>query len=302
MQVAATSVQSAAALALVHLAEVMERTSGSPGVSIGLIDGPVNLDHPALAQSQIRSISGNANCERPQSCACSHGTFVAGILSARRGSSGPAIAPGCTLLVRPIFPEGIGNSDDIPSTTPEELAGAIFDIVYAGARVINLSAGLTQPTVEGDRRLGEALNYATQKRVLVVAAAGNDRMVGSSAITRHPWVIPVVSCDMYGLPAASSNLGRFIGSRGISAPGEGIAGLAGDQGSEIFSGTSVAAPFVTGAIALLLSEFPGAPANAVHRAISGATRPYRSGIVPPLLDAWAAYQSLRSTANPRYIS
>jgi subtilisin family serine protease len=276
----------------------MKRTSGSVGLKIGLIDGPVNLDHPDLINSHIQTIVGDGKCTRPASCSCNHGTFVAGILSARRGSSAPAIAPGCTLLIRSIFPEGSSDKEDTPNTSSEELARAIFETVQAGAHVINLSAGLAPTPLDRHTRLNEALNYAAQKSVLLVAAAGNHRTIGSSAITSHPWVIPVVSCDTVGRPAISSNLGASIARRGVSAPGEGITSLGANHGSQVLSGTSVAAPFVTGAIALLWSEFPDARANAINLAISRGKR-YRDGIVPhgivpPLVDAWSAYQILRS--------
>ena len=59
----------------------------------------------------------------------------------------------------------------------------------------------------------------------MVAAAGNQGTVGSSVITRHPWVIPVIACDLQGRPTTESNLGSSIGRRGLAAPGENIASL-----------------------------------------------------------------------------
>lgn len=123
--------QCAGAFTLVRLPQLMERTSGSAGIHIGLIDGPINLDHPNFEGSRINAISGRSECRHPQSFACAHGTFVAGILNARRGSFAPAIAPGCTLLLRPIFNEGRTEGGGPPSTSPQELAGAIFDTVRA---------------------------------------------------------------------------------------------------------------------------------------------------------------------------
>jgi hypothetical protein len=96
----------------VKLTALMELTSGRPEVAIGLIDGPVASQHPDLAGSKIRAIPGKttSTCRSPKSAACAHGTFVAGILSARRGSIAPAICPGCTLIVRPIFAESTNGS------------------------------------------------------------------------------------------------------------------------------------------------------------------------------------------------
>jgi len=171
---------------LVRLPELMKSGEGHPEITVALIDGPVELDHPDLAGSTIREISGKLEGSRTlaDSVACTHGTFVAGMLSARRGSVAPAVCPGCTLLLRPIFAETTKGNGPMPSATPEELAEAVIDSVNTGDRVINLSSALVRPSPKGERELEEALNYAAHRSVLTVAAAGNQGTVGSSAITR----------------------------------------------------------------------------------------------------------------------
>jgi subtilisin family serine protease len=285
-------------LDMVKLVPLMERTSGSPEVKIGLIDGPVLTQHPDLMGERFHEIPGNnrATCTRADSAACLHGTFVAGILSAKRNSSAPAICPDCTLLIRPIFNETTSGREYIPNATPQELAAAIIECIDAGARVINLSLGLAQPSINGERALEEALDRSVRHGVIVVAAAGNQGALGSSAITRHPWVIPVVACNGRGRPMNDSNLGGSIGRRGLSAPGDDVTSLGAGGQPLTLGGTSVAAPFVTGAIALLWSEFPIATAAQVKLAVTQASMPRRASVVPPLLDAVAAYRTL-SMAN-----
>ena len=281
-------------LDLIKLRALMERTGGRPEVKIGFIDGPVFTRHPDLVGGLFREISGGdaAACTQADSAACLHGTFVAGILSARRGSAAPAICPDCALLIRPVFTEAASGRGHMPSTTPIQLAAAIIETINAGARVINLSLGLAEPSTQGEQALEEALDHAVRRGVIVVAAAGNQGSLGSSAITRHPWVIPVVACDPRGRPRNESNLGSSIGRRGLSAPGDGITSL-GSQGRPLtLGGTSAAAPFVTGAIALLWSEFLDAPAAQIKLAVTQASVPRRAGVVPPLLDATAAYHHL----------
>jgi subtilisin family serine protease len=180
----------------------------------------------------------------------------------------------------------------MPSASPAELATAISDAIRAGASVINLSAALAQPSSRAERQLEQALDYAAQRGVLVVAAAGNQGTVGSSAITRHPWVISVIGCDLQGRPTAESNLGSCIGTRGLAAPGENITSLGTDGKPGAFGGTSAAAPFVTGAIALLWSEFPSASAVRIKLTVTQAGRRSRRSIAPPVLDAWAAYEAM----------
>jgi subtilisin family serine protease len=286
-------------LDLVKLTSLTELTSGRPEIGIGLIDGPVAVKQSDFSAVTIREISGkqSGNCTQSNSTACIHGTFVAGILSANRNSVAIAICPNCTLLIRPIFAETTSGIEQMPSATPEELAAAIVESIDAGARVLNMSVALAQPSSRGQRELEEALDYAVKRGAIVVAAAGNQGTLGSSAITRHPWVIPVVACDLQGKPISQSNLGNSIAKQGLSAPGENITSLGVDNQPLTFGGTSVAAPFVTGAIALLWSEFPTATAAEIKLAITQAHRLRRTTLVPPLLDAWAAYQVMLKVRN-----
>jgi subtilisin family serine protease len=283
---------------LVKLTALMKLTTGRPHVKVGLIDGPVALDHPQLARESIRVVPGapEATCSFPDSLACSHGTFVAGMFAANRGSDAPAICPGCILLVRPIFRETSSRGEAAPNASPGELGRAIVETVNAGATVINLSAALTPLSRAGQKELEEALDYAASRGVLAVAAGGNQGTLMSSAITRHPWVIPVVACDLQGRPIRESNLGHSIGKRGLCAPGDRVTSLGPGGKPLTFGGTSAAAPFVTGTIALLMSAFPAATAAHVKLAVTQARGRRRSTVVPPLLDAWAACEALRNAA------
>ena len=87
-----------------------------------------------------------------------------------------------------------------------------------------------------------------------------------------------------------------MGRRGLLAPGEGVVSLGAEGEPLSLGGTSVAAPFVTGTIALLWSMFPRASAGEVKHAVTmGASGRRRTTIVPPLLDAWASYQTMATT-------
>jgi len=271
----------------------MELSMGRPEITIGLIDGPVALDHPELNLQNIREVSTHspASCSRTSSSACAHGTFVAGVLSAKRGGSAPAIAPECTLLVRPIFSEAQEGSEQVPSASPRELSAAIIESIEAGARVLNLSASIDQTSPPCDRALAEALNYAAARGVLVVAAAGNQSAFGSSAITRHPWVMPVIASDKRGIPISRSNLSHSTARSGLAAPGDEITSLGSRGIAQTFGGTSAATPFVTGTLALLWSQFPTATASAIKQAALKSTA-QRHALVPPMLNAWDAYQTL----------
>jgi subtilisin family serine protease len=280
-------------LSLVALPPLMEMTTGRSDVVVGLLDGPVAIDHPDLVHGNVKELPGRSGtCKQAGSAACRHGTFVAGILSAKRGSMAPAICPGCTLLVRPIFGEDDGATDNMPATTPQEVAGAIVECVEAGARVLNLSAALRSPRSHDERTLEAALDLARRREVVVVAAAGNQALVGGSALTTHPWVVPVVGCDRLGRPTDWSNLGGAIGRRGVGGPGEGVTSLSSIGTPAPAGGTSVAAPFVAAAVALLFSKFPDATGGQVRFAITQVAGARRRTVVPPVLDAWGAYRTL----------
>jgi len=273
---------------------IMAETIGRPEVSIGLIDGPVYLDHPMLASASIHSISPSlpAACGSRESLACVHGTFVAGILVSPRGSRAPAICPGCTLLVRPIFGESPLKGDYMPSATPDRLAQAVVDLVREGARIINISAALISSSAHHEASVSAALDYAARMGAIVVAAGGNESIVGSSAVTRHPWVVPVAAYGVDGRPMPGSNLGHSLGSRGVGAFGEGIASIESAPAPRRMLGTSIATPLVTGAIALLSSLFPKANVTNLKQAILQRTSGLPRSIVPPLLDAKKACEFL----------
>lgn len=278
--------------ARVRLSELMARTEGVPDVVIGLIDGPVAVDHPDLVSGNIVPVGNrDANCECRTGIPCLHGTFVAGILCARRESVAPAICPGCTLLVCPVY----ADCATTVGATPDAVADAIHDCIDAGAQLVNISSALTESRLAPQAALTGALQRAMRHGVVVVVAAGNAPTVGATALTAHPWVIPVTGYDRAGRPMRLSTVGRSIGSRGLGAPGADITSLVPDGRALTLNGTSLAAPFVTGTAALLWSLFRHAPAGHVRQALAGASR--RTSIIPPLLDAESAYQILNGSRN-----
>ena len=94
-------------LDLVNLRPLMSLTSGRSEIVVGMVDGPVAADHPDLAQPNIQGLPGKmgAACAQMSSAACVHGTFVAGILSARR----------------------IGGASDLPGLHPAREPGVFGD-------------------------------------------------------------------------------------------------------------------------------------------------------------------------------
>ena len=286
-------------LQLINLNPLMEKTSGRPEIVVGLIDGPVMQQHPALIKANIRELAGapTGTCTLPNSMACVHGTFVAGILSATRDSVAPAICPDCTLLIHPVFPEIAGAYNPMPRTTPEKLAASIWEAVDAGARVLNLSLAINAHAPMKNQQLKEALDYAASRGAIVVCATGNQGTVAGSTLTQHPVVIPVTAYSQQGRPLNLSNIGTSIGRNGLGAPGEEIKSIGSRNATHTLTGTSAATPFVTGTIALLWSLFPTATSAQVKMAVTGNGLPRRRTLVPPLLDANAAVTRLQHIAG-----
>lgn len=276
----------------VRLSRLMDITSGSSDVVVGLIDGPVAVDHPDYAKHSSRALPGMPAACAVRNASCVHGTFVAGILAARRGTASPAICPGCTFLLRPIFGEDRLGSRDLPSATPGELATAMLECIEHGAQILNVSAALTATRAQERGELAQVLDLAARRGVLVVAAAGNQGVIAGSTLTRHHWVVPVVAYSRLGRPMEGATLGSSIGRRGLGAPGEGITSLAPGGGSVQLGGSSAAAPFVTGAAALISSKLPGVSGTELRFALVTSAGSQRRGVVPPLLDAWTAYRNL----------
>lgn len=273
-------------LDLVNLTPLMLITRGSPEVRIGLIDGAVDVKHRGFGSpTGIKQVLPKSTIG---SLDLAHGTFVAGILVSRSGLDAPGICPDCRMLVCPVL------RDNFP-VTGQDVAHAMVDLVDEGVCIINISASMFESSASERAALEEALDYVRARRVLIIAAAGNEGRAVESPLISHPWVLCVSASAVDGRPSNSSNTALTLGRYGLSAPGEDIPGLAPGGGTTIGGGTSAAAPFVTGAAALLWSCFPTASSQNVRRALLWAGGASRRGIVPPLLDAHSAYRLLESS-------
>ena len=257
---------------------------------------------PDLAGGQLREIPGHngATCTQANSSACLHGTFVAGILSARREFPRTRHLPQLYSPRPPDFCRNDRGREQMPSATPQELAAAIIECIDAGARVINLSLALAQPSDEGGAGAGGSARSGRQAwrdRGCGGGQSGHPRQFRhhpSSAGSSPSWPV-----TLRGRPTNESNLGSSIGRRGLGAPGDGITSLSADGPPVTLGGTSVAVPFVTGAIALLWSEFPAATAAQIKLAVTQAASPRRASVVPPLLDACGRLSDLLATNATR---
>lgn len=216
------------------------------GVTVAVVDsgsGP----HPDLADNLLpgRSFFSSVETQDGNDIDTSgHGSHVAGIIAAaaNNGIGGSGVAPNAKILpIKVLDQVGQGDARDVA-------AGVRF-AADNGAKVINLSLGGTTESPS----LTQAIQYATDKGALVVAAAGNG---GATDAPKWPasldLTIAVTAVDPSKNVTSFDQRGDYID---IAAPGTGIASTA--KGDYVaLSGTSMAAGFVAGAAALLFAAEP----------------------------------------------
>jgi hypothetical protein len=209
------------------------------GVKVAVLDTGL-AEHPALAHLKATQMSLISEQDQ-QAGVGFHGTAVTSII-AGDGEGIRGIAPGVDVLsIQVLDAGGVG--------TGYELARGILAAVDAGASVINLSLGTTVHS----QFLYDAVNYAMEQNVVVIASAGNGGDGQLLFPARYPGVVAVGAVDATNQHVAFSNRGHELN---IAAPGFGVTAAGADGSSFSFTGTSGSTPFVTGAVAALLSLEP----------------------------------------------
>ena len=215
---------------------------GSPETIVAVLDSGVDA-HAAFADRMVPGWNvpaGNANTGNQ---CIDHGTHVAGTIAAA-GDDGQGVA-GVAWRAR-IMPVTVLQGC---SGTTAWLADGIVWATDRGARVLNASL---QYSVE-NQYLRDAIAYAMSRGAVVVAAAGNTGTAGLAVPARWPETVAVASIDWLDVPSGSSAVGAGLD---VAAPGVGILSTAGLTGHSTKSGTSMAAPFVSGTIALMHAVAP----------------------------------------------
>lgn len=276
----------------VNVQRAWEITIGTPEVVIAVIDTGVDVNHPDLARSIWRNPGEianngidddgngyiddtvgwdfvlNSNDPRPSAeppytnTALNHGTLVAGILAAQgnnfEGIAG--IAWGARIMpLRALNKEGVGRVEDV--------AKAVHYAIDNGADVINLSFVGTSYS----EALYDALRRAYDNDLVVIVASGNT----ASNLNKTPlypicfdapddenWIIGVSAVDNFDVHIPSANYGSDCVD--VVAPGNNFfttqvvdlnEGLSDAYGGP-WSGTSLAAPVVSGVVALIKAAYP----------------------------------------------
>jgi len=230
------------------LRELRDRVSGgSRQVVVAVIDGPVDHEHPALAGAHLRAAGADHGSGAASDALTMHGTHVASILFGQPGSDVEGICPNVTGITIPVFNAHTGRAQQLG------IARAIEAAIAEGAQIINFSGGQYSDSGTADQWLERAIARCEEAGVLLIAAAGNDGCDCLHVPAAAPSVLAVGACDEHGEPMDFSNFGHLYARNGLMAPGHDILGAVPPSGTSLHSGTSFAAPMVTGVAALLLS-------------------------------------------------
>jgi subtilisin family serine protease len=261
------------------------------GVTVGILDTGVRADHPDLAGKVVeaRDFTGTEPAANDD---LGHGTHVAGIIAGTGAASGGryrGVAPDARLISGKVC---------VAYGCPESAVIAGLEWIAPKVRVVNLSLG--GDATDGTDPVSRSVNALTARHgTLFVAPAGNDRSLDLPE--PGPVVAPAAADAALAVGSVSaqdttspfSNRGPRLGDHAvkpdIAAPGEGIVSARaagtrdGDtapvgEGYARLSGTSMAAPHVAGAAALLLQRHPDWLAGRLKTTLTSTARP-TAGVV-----------------------
>jgi subtilisin family serine protease/subtilase family serine protease len=289
--------------------EAWEITTGSPAVTVAVIDSGIDYTHPDLAPNyaggaDFVSFDGDPMDDH------GHGTHVAGTIAAAlnnlTGTPAQAegvagVAPNARLLAYKVC-RADGTCDDFA------IQQAIARAIVEGANVINMSLGQSAYS----QSLDDAVQDAWNAGLVIVAGAGNDGVTAPFYPAAFDNVISVAAFDADHQRASFSNYGSWVD---LSAPGDiimstyplstcGGSTIPGDTGCYAWlSGTSMATPHVSGAAALVWSRSDVTSNSQVVDILLHSAD--RQGVAAVALDSWTIHGGLNlhdavtySTTNP----
>ncbi len=236
-------------LELFSIPALWKQTQGK-GIKVAVLDTGIDFQHPDLAEAILdskdftKSRSGASDVQ-------GHGTHVAGIIAARKDSRGVVgVSPMAQLLIGKVL-------GDNGSGSAESVTNGIRWAIEKKANIISMSLGTSVP----DEGIHNAIKDAVKENIFVICAAGNS---GPQLDTvdypgAFPETIAVGAIDREKTVPRFSSRGQQVD---IVAPGDNILSTYPPRNFATLSGTSMATPFVSGIVALMLSK---------HREYGGST-------------------------------
>lgn len=230
-------------------------------VRVAVIDMGVDYTHPELEKLVNLKLSYDVRNDqelKPIGVG-DHGTHVAGIIGARNNGSSDecrGVAANAKNDICEVVSFNVFNCQETRGgASHADIAKAINMAVARKCQVINMSLGGPYP----DNTFANALRHANSKGLTIVCSAGNDRSMIPNYPASYNECINVIATGAYTDPTAYkgdpaySNYGILCD---ISAPGTNVYSSVPGGGFEEFTGTSMAAPCVTGVVTLMLAVNP----------------------------------------------
>jgi subtilisin family serine protease len=250
----------------IHASQAWDITRGSEKVTIAVVDNGFNLQHPELSSKVVQPYNVWLHSNKVFPLEIDHGTHVAGtaLAVADNGKGLCGIAPDCRFM-----PIQVADQRGMMTTT-SVLDGILFAL-YQGADVVNVSLGSQFTSLsqvpesaqqdlilnhfkEEERLWRKIMRIAANHNSTIVVAAGNDNVLaGIDALQRPELFITVSATDKNNRSIDKADFSNYGEYSTVSAPGVGIYSCAGKDGYETHDGTSMAAPIVSGAVALMKS-------------------------------------------------
>ncbi len=228
------------------------------GVVVAVIDSGVDMTHGQLTANLLTGTDiadGDGDADDDNATAGGHGTHVAGIIAAANDGSGmQGVAYQADILpVKVMTTAGSG------ALSTNDVTAAINYAVANGARIINLSLGGTT----ADAAQNAAIAAAVDAGVIVIASTGNSNLSDpawpaqfASDPDADGTMLAVAANSYFDTIASFSNDAGVSREHAVSAYGVDILSTYNNGGYAIMSGTSMSAPMVSGAAAVLASLFP----------------------------------------------
>jgi thermitase len=211
----------------VEATRAWQTTSGRPDILIAVLDTGVSSTSEALAGKVLESINFSKSDSAED--VNGHGTHIAGIIAAS-----PDYMTGISGLAFQVSILNVKVANDDGTSSAAALADGIRWAVDRGAKVLNISITFNKPP----RLIEDAVNYAIDKNVVVVAAAGNDFSTVTAYPAAYPAVIAVSAVAEGDVSPRWANQGGWVD---VSAPGVNIYSTLPDDRYAMRSGTSMAA-------------------------------------------------------------
>ena len=235
-----------------HLDSARAKGYTGAGVTIAIIDGPVDTSVPELVGANV---TDKSPCSVSSSLAHrSHGTEVASLLVSRAYG----VVPDAALLAYQSIDTNSAAGDDCPmkaGVLPTEVSSLINKAINDGASIINYSATSPSPS----NHLKWAIARAMSQGVIITAGAGNTASDDTeNSLSQWSGVVGVSAINTDGKFASYSSWGQGVTTTAVGGPV-----IARDANGDISStqGTSFSTPIVTGVLAQTRAKWPNATSN-----------------------------------------